>query len=100
MYVDDLRTRFPGVVEEWERQRDAALADGEPEDNWPAFDNPMGVRWWLQQEAAIADDFAMRAGPESDIYHNEMMLRDYCLGAEDMLRELIMLGDGGYDTEE
>jgi len=69
--VTHLRTAYPGIVEEWEWQREDS-----PEWGFPAFDTLPGLGWWLRSEADLAASFR-----EHDETGVEQALGAYCLAA-------------------
>lgn len=73
--ITELRTTFPGIVEEWERQR----ADGN--EDWPTYDTPQGLRWWLFSEYDLTRDFS-----RDDDTGVEQKLGAYCLEAAQRLQ--------------
>jgi hypothetical protein len=77
--VYGLRTTYPGVVEEWERQRTDAIASGE--DGWLDFQTASGALWRLDAEVTIAQDFI-----EGDETGKERAIADYCTNAAEQLR--------------
>ena len=68
--VDELRTTYPGIVEEWERQR----ADGN--DDWPHFQTVTGLQWWLDSEVVQTQHFIL-----DDETGREQALQAFCLTA-------------------
>lgn len=68
--IGDLRDRYPGVVEEWERQR----ADGN--EDWPYYHSAAGLSWWLDSEVTQTNEFL----PYDDT-GTERALQQFCLTA-------------------
>jgi len=74
--VGELRV-VPGQVEEWERQRT------ENEDwNFPEFDSPSGLIWWLDSEANMA-----RMAGEIEPTEEDEAIADFCLKAMRRIRD-------------
>jgi len=76
--VHGLRTAYPGIVEEWERQRTDALASGE--DGWPDYQTAGDALWWLESEVRQAEGFI-----EGDESGREQAIADYCRNAAEQL---------------
>lgn len=77
--VDGLRAAYPGVVEEWERQRTDAIASGE--DGWPDLQTASGALWWLESEIAVAEGYV-----RDDETGTEQGIIDHCKSAMEQLR--------------
>lgn len=75
--IEGLRIGWPGIVEEWERQR----SDGN--EDWPGFTDAEGIYWWLRSEIDIAEGFAKC---EDNHVATERALIDYCGEAAEHLR--------------
>lgn len=73
--IGALREAYPGIVEEWERQR----ADGN--EDWPGFETPGGVAWWLDSEITQTNAFM-----PDDETGTEKALQQFCLDALQYLR--------------
>lgn len=74
--LTELRDRYPGVVEEWTRQR----ADGN--EDWPGFQTEAGLAWWLDSE--ITQTIAFMADDDTG---TERALQQFCLSALQSLHE-------------
>jgi hypothetical protein len=68
--IGALRETFPGVVEEWERQRN----DGN--EDWPDYHTDDGLKWWLDSEVRLTDDFI-----PTDETGQERKLQEFCMQA-------------------
>jgi hypothetical protein len=68
--ISALRETFPGVVEEWEQQRN----DGN--EDWPDYHTEDGLNWWLDSELKLTEDFI-----PGDATGQERNLQEFCLGA-------------------
>lgn len=77
--VYGLRSAYPGVVGEWERQRTDAIASGE--DGWPDFQTANGALWWLESEVTVAEGFV-----EDDETGTERAIIEYCTSAVKQLQ--------------
>src|SRR5690242_956379 len=77
--VQVLRITYPGIVEEWERQRADAMASGE--DGWPGLQTASDARWWLESEIRQAESFI-----DGDATGREQAIADYCRNAAEQLR--------------
>jgi hypothetical protein len=74
--INALREGWPGVVEEWEWQRN----DGN--EDWPEYHTEDGLQWWLDSEARLTEDFI-----PGDATGRERNLQAFCLHALKYLRE-------------
>jgi hypothetical protein len=70
-----LRETFPGVVEEWERQR----SDGN--EDWPTYHDEDGLKGWLDSEVRLTEDFI-----PTDETGQERKLQAFCIAALNHLR--------------
>jgi hypothetical protein len=68
--IGALRETFPGVVDEWERQR----SDGN--EDWPEYDDEAGLRWWLDSEVRMTEQFI-----PTDETGQEQKLQEFCVEA-------------------
>jgi hypothetical protein len=75
--LTELRTTFPGIVEEWERQR----ADN-PDWGFPPFDTSETLSWWLHSELPLTEEFGRH-----DLTGAEQRLAAFCLEAVQRLEE-------------
>lgn len=74
--IAELNEYYPGVVEEWARQR----ADGN--EDWPDYDSAPGLSWWLDGEARLAGHWS-----RGDETGQERALQQFCLSALQRLTE-------------
>ena len=76
--VSTLRTEYPGIVEEWERQRTES-----PDWDFPIIDTPSGLWWWLDSERYITQEFAGGTAKDDE---TERRLGEFCVRAMEQLR--------------
>jgi hypothetical protein len=82
----ELHDNYPGVIEEWARQR----ADGN--EDWPDYHSAAGLSWWLDSEVLLAEDWS-----RTDDTGLERALQQFCLTA---LQRLRARKDGDADYSE
>jgi hypothetical protein len=73
--IGALRESFPGVVDEWKRQR----SDGN--EDWPDYHDEAGLRWWLDSEVTMTEQFI-----PTDESGQETKLQAFCIAALTYLR--------------
>src|SRR6476469_5150290 len=85
LLISDFRTDHPGIVEEWERQREEALAEGDLEDDWPEINSPDGLAWWLDSEIRLSQDIASGWYSDAETLERERGIEAHCLAMLDDL---------------
>jgi hypothetical protein len=73
--IKALQEAYPGIVEEWERQRN----DGN--EDWPHYHDEAGLRWWLDSEVRMTQEFI-----PTDDTGQEKKLQEFCISALRYLR--------------